>query len=164
MPAQPQKNSPEYADRVNLIKKIKVKDAWRFAPAVVESNGKLKDRVRVNGAIEVHPEGTYYIEWREQGRRFRAAVDKDDAIDQARRKAVELRAIREGLIAAPEPPPVAPTKRRSAKPSTTTCDSSILIASPGPISRIASRSTPCCAARTRNNMSKTRRATTFSIS
>jgi integrase len=110
MPAQAPKNSPDYADRVNLIKKIKVNGAWRFAPVVPESNGKLKDRVRVNGTIEVHLEGTYYIEWREQGRRFRASVDKDDAIDQARRKAVELRAIREGLIAAPEPPPVAPAK------------------------------------------------------
>ena len=43
------------------------------------------------------------------GRRYRTAVARDDAIDQARRKAVELRAIRDGLIAAPEPEPeVAP--------------------------------------------------------
>jgi integrase len=110
MPAQAPKNSPDYADRVNLLKKIKVNGAWRFAPVIPESNGKLKDRVRVNGAIEVHLEGTYYIEWRERGRRVRASVDKDDAIDQARRKAVELRAIRAGLIPAPEPPPVAPAK------------------------------------------------------
>ena len=43
------------------------------------------------------------------GRRYRTAVARDEAIDQARRKAVELRAIRDGLIAAPEPEPeVAP--------------------------------------------------------
>ena len=105
-------NAPDYADRVNLIKKIKTASGWRFASVVPEANGRLKDRVRINGQIEVHPEGAYYIEWRvggRSGRRYRTAVAKDDAIDQARRRAIELRAIRDGLIAAPEPEPeVAP--------------------------------------------------------
>ena len=105
-------NAPDYADRVNLIKKIKTADGWRFAPVVPEANGRLKDRVRINGQIEVHPEGAYYIEWRvggRSGRRYRTAVARDEAIDQARRKAIELRAVRDGLIAAPEPEPeVAP--------------------------------------------------------
>lgn len=105
-------NAPDYADRVNLIKKIKTADGWRFASVIPEANGRLKDRVRINGQIEVHPEGAYYIEWRvggRSGRRYRTAVAKEDAIDQARRKAVELRAIRDGLIAGPEPEPeVAP--------------------------------------------------------
>ena len=95
-------NAPEYADRVNLIKKIKVENAWRFAPVVPESNGRLKDRVRVNGKVEVHSEGAYYIEWRERGKRCRVTVSREDAVDQARRKAVELRAVRDGLIVAPE--------------------------------------------------------------
>jgi len=101
-------NAPDYADRVNLIKKIKTSSGWRFASVVPEANGRLKDRVRINGQLEVHPEGAYYIEWRvggRQGRRYRTAVAKDEAIDQARRKAIELRAIRDGLIAAPEPEP-----------------------------------------------------------
>ena len=101
-------NAPDYADRVNLIKKIKTADGWRFAPVVPEANGRLKDRVRINGQIEVHPEGAYYIEWRvggRSGRRYRTAVARDEAIDQARRKAIELRAIRDGLIAGPEPEP-----------------------------------------------------------
>ncbi len=105
-------NAPDYADRVNLITKIKTADGWRFAPVVPEANGRLKDRVRINGQIEVHPEGAYYIEWRvggRNGRRYRTAVARDEAIDQARRKAIELRAIRDGLIAGPEPEPeVAP--------------------------------------------------------
>jgi integrase/recombinase XerD len=102
-------NAPDYADRVNLIKKIKVDNSWRFAPVVSEPNGRLKDKVRVNGQIEVHVEGAYYIEWRERGKRCRASVTREDAVSQARRKAVELRAVRDGLIAAPEPEPeVAP--------------------------------------------------------
>lgn len=100
-------NSPDYADRVNLIKKIKTANTWRFAPAVSEANGRLKDRVRINGQIEVHTEGSYYIEWREQGRRRREATTREEALDVARRKAVELRAIRDGLIATPELAPVA---------------------------------------------------------
>ena len=101
-------NAPDYADRVNLIKKIKTPSGWRFASVIPEANGRLKDRVRINGQIEVHPEGAYYIEWRvggRSGRRYRTAVAKEDAIDQARRKAIELRAIRDGLIAGPEPEP-----------------------------------------------------------
>src|SRR5258708_33958415 len=60
-------NAPDYADRVNLIKKIKTANGWRFAPVVPEANGRLKDRVRINGKLEVHPEGAYYIEWRVGG-------------------------------------------------------------------------------------------------
>jgi integrase/recombinase XerD len=93
--------------RVNLIKKIKLGNDWRFAPVVPEPNGKLKDKVLVNGQVEVHPEGSYYIEWREdgrRGRRFREKVFKEDAIERARRKALELEASRQGLI----PTPVAP--------------------------------------------------------
>ena len=104
------RNAPDYADRVNLIKKIKVENAWRFAPVVHEANGRLKDRVRVSGQVEVHSEGAYYIEWRERGRRKREATTREDAIGAARRKAVELRAIRDGLIAAPELERAAPTK------------------------------------------------------
>jgi integrase/recombinase XerD len=102
-------NAPDYADRVNLIKKIKVGNAWRFAPVVPEANGRLKDRVRIGAEIEVHPEGAYYIEWRERGKRRRVSVPREDAVAEARRKAVELQAIRDGLIAPPElAPEIAP--------------------------------------------------------
>jgi site-specific recombinase XerD len=109
-PRKTLRNAPEYADRVNLIKKIKVDNRWRFAPVVPESNGRLKDRVRVNGSIETHSEGAYYIEWRERGRRRREASTREEVIDAARRKVVELCAIRDGLIAAPELEPAAATK------------------------------------------------------
>jgi integrase/recombinase XerD len=99
-----------YADRVNLIKKIKLDGRWRFAPVFPEANGRLKDKVRINGTIEVHTEGTYYIEWRDRGKRCRASVTREDAVDQARRKAIELRAMREGLITSPEPEPEASPK------------------------------------------------------
>ena len=110
MPALIRKNAPDYADRVNLIKKIKLDGRWRFAPVVAEANGRLKDKVRINGTIEVHTEGTYYIEWRDRGKRCRASVTREDAVDQARRKAIELGAMREGLIISPEPEPEASPK------------------------------------------------------
>jgi integrase len=109
-PRNPHRNAPEYADRVNLLKKIKIGKEWRFAPVVPEANGRLKDKVRVNGQVEVHIEGSYFIEWWVSGRRFREATTREDAIECARHKTVERRAIRAGLIASPEPPPVAPDK------------------------------------------------------
>ena len=110
MPRNPHRNAPEYADRVNLIKEIKVANAWRFVPVVPEANGRLKDKVRVNGEVEVHSEGSYYIESWVSGRRFREATTREDAVECARHKSVELRAIRAGLIASPEPSPVAEAK------------------------------------------------------
>ena len=93
-------NSPHYADRVNIVKKIKLQNQWRFAPVVFEPNGRLKDKVRINGQIEIHAEGAYYLEWRVNGDRKRERVAKEDAVDQARRKAVELEAGKHGIALA----------------------------------------------------------------
>ena len=48
---------------------------------------------------EVHPEGGYYIEWRENGQRIRLSVGNDpvEAAVQRQRKEAELHAIRSGL-------------------------------------------------------------------
>jgi hypothetical protein len=47
---------------------------WKLLPAVVEPNGRLKDKVRGGEKTEVHTEGTYYIAWWEEGKRKRKAV------------------------------------------------------------------------------------------
>ena len=78
---------------VNVLKKIKVSGQWKFCPVVVEAGGKLKDRVQVNGYAEVHSEGVYYIEWREDGQRRRQAIsNRNLVLEYARLKAVELEA------------------------------------------------------------------------
>ena len=56
--------------RVNVLKRIKADGKWKLCPAVIEPSGKLKDRVRVHGQIETHLEGSYFIEWREDGKHF----------------------------------------------------------------------------------------------
>ena len=55
-------NGYDSENRVNILKKVKIGKTWNLYPAVVEPNGKLRDKVRVRGKIEVHPEGYYYIE------------------------------------------------------------------------------------------------------
>src|SRR5579859_1843322 len=89
----------QYAGRVNVIKRIKIGDRWPFA-AVVEKNGKLvRDHVRVAGKDEHHPEGRYYLEWYEGNRRPRQAVpDFAEVIEAARRKSIEVNALRAGII------------------------------------------------------------------
>lgn len=83
--------------RVNVIKKVKVNGQWKFCPAIIESSGRLKDRVRSNGHKEIHPEGVYYIEWRENGQRRRRAVpNRNEVLEQARLKAFELESARMG--------------------------------------------------------------------
>jgi integrase len=80
---------------VNILKKVKVNGQWRLCPAIVDTGGKLKDRVRVNGHTEIHSEGVYYIEWRDQGRRRREAISsRHDVLEQARLKALELETAR----------------------------------------------------------------------
>jgi len=89
----------QYAGRVNVIKRIKLGDRWPFA-AVVEKNGKLvRDHVWVSGKDEHHPEGRYYLEWYEAGKRRRQAVpDFAEVIEGARRKAIEVSAQRAGIL------------------------------------------------------------------
>ena len=106
------RNAPDYADRVNLIKKIKTAKGWRFAPVVPEANGRLKD----GSASTARSKSTPKAPTTSSGG---SAAGADAAIappspetmpsTSARRKAIELRAIRDGLIAGPEPEPeVAP--------------------------------------------------------
>src|SRR6266852_5526531 len=84
--------------RVNILKKINLHGVWKLLPAVVEPNGRLKDKVRIGGNIETHPEGTYYLEWWEGPKRKREAIrDRADVPDLARRKAIALAAVKAGL-------------------------------------------------------------------
>lgn len=97
--------------RVNVLKKVKVNGQWKFCPAVVEANGRLKDRVRIHGITESHPEGVYYIEWRQSGQRRRQAVaNRNEVLEQARLKALAMEAARAGMQSNFSPPPVEPAQ------------------------------------------------------
>ena len=65
---------------VNILKKVRINGTWKLVPVVVEPNGRLKDKVRIGDRIEVHPEGTYYIEWWEQNRRKRKSISYRDRV------------------------------------------------------------------------------------
>jgi hypothetical protein len=86
------------AGRVNILKNVKVNGAWSLCPAVVESKGKLKDKVRVKGVVEVHPEGQYFIEWSEGPKRKREQItERTELLDRARRKSLEIEVGRIGV-------------------------------------------------------------------
>ena len=84
-------------NRVNILKKVKVGKIWNLYPAVLEPNGRLRDKVRVHGKVEVHPEGYYYIEWWQDGRKREQIKERTEVLDRARRKAIELEAQRAGI-------------------------------------------------------------------
>jgi hypothetical protein len=67
---------PVQAERVNITKYIKHADGrWRFAPLARRPNGSVHwDYVVLHGEAEHHPEGNYFIEWREDGHRRRKSV------------------------------------------------------------------------------------------
>jgi integrase/recombinase XerD len=61
---------------VNLTKRVQTSKGLRYCPVVLSANGRVKpDLVVINGQQERHPEGAYYLEWRENGRRVRLSVD-----------------------------------------------------------------------------------------
>ncbi len=95
----------QYADRVNVIKRIKLGSKWPFAP-VVEHNGRIvRDHVWVAKRDEHHPEGRYYLEWYEDGRRRRKPIESYDLLlPAARAKSIELNAVKMGLLALSEAP------------------------------------------------------------
>ena len=90
---------------VNLTKRVRTIKGMRYCPIVLSSNGRVKsDLVIVKGQQERHPEGAYYLEWRENGRRVRLSVGKDPADASARRqrKESELNALNNGVAVVPE--------------------------------------------------------------
>jgi hypothetical protein len=88
---------------VSLIKQVKVNGKWKLATALFDRKGRVRrDRVRVKGQDEAHPEGSYFIEWWDHGKRRReaAGADAQDAADKARVREAELTAARYGVIPA----------------------------------------------------------------
>lgn len=100
----------QYADRVNILKMIKLNGKWRFATSV-ERNGKLvRDHVWVNGVDERHPEGSYYLEWYEDGNRRRQPIALfDEVVAAARTKVIELQAKKAGILISLPAQPTAPS-------------------------------------------------------
>jgi integrase/recombinase XerD len=91
---------------VNLTKRINTPSGMRYRPVVLSANGRVKsDAVVVNGKEERHPEGAYYLEWREGTKRVRVSVGKDaqDASAQRSRKEAELNAKNHGVAVTPAP-------------------------------------------------------------
>jgi integrase/recombinase XerD len=91
--------------KVNLTKKVVIGTGKRFCPVSLSDNGRVKpDWVIVANQPEHHPEGTYYIDWTEDGRRRRASVGKSasNALAKQLRKQTELKAISQGIEVVPE--------------------------------------------------------------
>jgi len=90
---------------VNLTKRVQTSKGMRYCPVVLSANGRITpDLVIVNGRPERHPEGAYYLEWRENGRRIRLSVGKDaqEAAARRQRKEAELHALNYGVSVVPE--------------------------------------------------------------
>jgi integrase/recombinase XerD len=91
--------------QVNLTKRVQTPQGWRYCAVLLSANGRVKpDVVLVNGNEERHPEGAYYLEWREGSKRVRLSVGKDaqDAAARRLRKEAELNAINNGVAVLPE--------------------------------------------------------------
>ena len=91
--------------RVNLTKRITVAGKDRYVPVVEAANGRIKsDWVVIDGKEERFPDGTYYIDWTEGGKRRRESVGNGAANALARklRKEAELKAVAQGIEIKPE--------------------------------------------------------------
>src|SRR5246500_87336 len=90
---------------VNLTKRVQTSKGMRYCPVVLSPNGRVKpDLVLVNSKPERHPEGAYYLEWREKGRRICLSVGQEaqDAAARRQRKEAELNALNNGVSVLPE--------------------------------------------------------------
>ena len=87
--------------QVNITKRIDTSEGKRYCPVVVGPNGRIKpDWVMVNDRQEKHPEGAYYLDWNEEGKRRRMSVgiDAAAAYNSRARKQREIDALAAGLI------------------------------------------------------------------
>jgi hypothetical protein len=70
---------------VNLTKRVQTPQGMRYCAVVLSANGRVKpDAVLVNGKPERHPEGAYYIEWHDNGKRSRRLPCKPRTLSSAR--------------------------------------------------------------------------------
>lgn len=84
----------------NVTKRVQTPRGLRYCPVVLAGNGRIKpDVVIVDDREQKHPEGAYYLEWREGTKRVRLSVGNDAAEANARRqrKEAELNARNNGL-------------------------------------------------------------------
>jgi integrase/recombinase XerD len=91
--------------QVNLTKRVQTQRGLRYCPVVLSANGRVKpDVVLVDGKDERHPEGAYYLEWRDGSKRIRLSVGNNaqDAATRRLRKEAELNAINNGVLVLPE--------------------------------------------------------------
>jgi hypothetical protein len=88
---------------VNLTRRVKTPDGWRYYPVATSTNGRVKpDYVSIGGKEEKLPGGTYYIDWSEQGEkdgerkliRKRIAVGGSATVAQNRIRQLKYRATR----------------------------------------------------------------------
>ena len=87
--------------QVNITKRIDTPAGKRSSPVIVGPNGRIKpDWVMVDDRQEKHPEGAYYLDWNEEGKRRRISVGADAAAayNSRVRKQRELDVITAGLI------------------------------------------------------------------
>jgi integrase/recombinase XerD len=92
-----------YAERVNIIKYVKRDGRWRFAPVARRPSGNIHwDHVLIDGLSEHHPEGKYFIEWREDGDRRRRTVGSipSEILAEAQRQRAVLDAKSAGIALA----------------------------------------------------------------
>jgi integrase/recombinase XerD len=102
--------------RVNLTKRVMVNGGLRYCPVVESALGRVKqDIVWVNDREERHPEGSYYIDFKVDGRRVRESVgtNAQEAAAKRDQKQVELAAKNNGLVVQEE------TTKRSLKSAVT---------------------------------------------
>jgi hypothetical protein len=90
--------------RVKFLKQTSFDSAWVLAPALFDSKGRIRrDHVMIEGRDEAHPEDSYFLVFRDQGKRKREAVRPDAFVpaDRSKHRQAELSAIRSGLIETP---------------------------------------------------------------
>jgi hypothetical protein len=103
---------------VKLLKRIKISGKWARVPALYDSKGRIRrDHVRVNGTDEVHPEGSYFVEFWDHGKRSREAAGPDAfvAAEKARVRQAELSAMRQGIISSAGTPASEPERTTVAE-------------------------------------------------
>ena len=87
--------------QVNITKRIDTPEGRRYCPVILGAGGRVKpDWVMVDDRQEKHPEGAYYLDWTEDGKRRRMAVGTDAtaAYNSRNRKQSELEAMAQGLV------------------------------------------------------------------
>ena len=101
---------------INVLRKVKIESGWKLLPVVKAGNMLAWSKVMAGGYPVIAASGTFYLEWRESGKRIRRAVgDHPRQAKEALASQAKIISLREEGVEVDDAPQIAERRQLSGR-------------------------------------------------